>query len=441
MNITLNLLIVIITFVPLYFLGAFRFKAINFYAILFWFSFVFCVIGAFIISSGFMDDTFFIAPIANNIQAKQNGLFITCISFFLFFTFSWLTEVFYNLLKHGKLHCKVKWDKFSLSETYDSSIIVSFMLWSMSLLLVAYYLYTINPAPLLMALSGNSPEQIALRRLAVTKDYDGIGYFKTLALVMPSILSYYYFVKRLINPHKKIILNFLVLLSVLLSVFTLILNGEKSPLMFYFLGLLVVYSTIRPLKIVTLFMFGLSGVGVLFFMYIILFQFGDTNYMLYIIIERIFIAQEAAVFYSADYFANSQFLGFTSLDNIFTKLLGFTPQLRASELFMYKYVPEMVSNGGWNVNGYFPHETYANFGLFGVILGAVYGGVINAWLCIFLRTRNKSALNLSFYAFYSVSVTTILSSFNAMLFNTQLILVFAVYMLIKAYDKKKIYVH
>ncbi|MCR1330795.1 oligosaccharide repeat unit polymerase, partial [Enterobacter sp. BT1131] len=43
----------------------------------------------------------------------------------------------------------------------------------------------------------------------------------------------------------------------------------------------------------------------------------------------------------------------------------------------------------------------------------------------------------SFYSFYIVSVTTVLSSFNAMLFNTQLILVFIIYLLLSILDGRR----
>lgn len=153
--------------------------------------------------------------------------------------------------------------------------------------------------------------------------------------------------------------------------------------------------------------------------------------------ERIFIAQEVAVFYSADFFSHNDFLGFSTMDNVFTKIIGLIPNMRASELFMYEYVPGMVQNGGWNVNGYFAHEAYSNFGIVGVWLGSIYGGVMNAILCIYFRTSRKTELSLCFYSFFAISVTTLISNFNAMLFNTQLILLFIIYLFFKACDRKR----
>lgn len=279
MDIIFNSLLVFLTLFPAYFLGVFNLKSINYYAILFWFSLVFCLIGAFIIRSGAMDDSFFVAPIADKADAKELGLSITCLSFFLFFLFSWLTEVFYNGLAHGFFKCKVEWGRFVSSPLYKSTNAVSIGLLILSCFLVIYYFLSISPAPLLMAINGSSAEEVALRRLAVTKDYQGIGYFRTLALIVPTILSYYYVIK-LVNHNKKILILILTLFSFVLSVITLILNGEKSPLIFYFLGLLVTYSSVRPLKIRTIFLFLICTTAVVVFMYVILFQFGDIRYIL-----------------------------------------------------------------------------------------------------------------------------------------------------------------
>lgn len=87
MEFTLNFLIIILSFIPGYYLGVFRFKRLNYYCVLYWSMLLFCIIGSFIIHSGFMDDSFFIEPIANNAEAKTLVylllLFLSLYSFFL----------------------------------------------------------------------------------------------------------------------------------------------------------------------------------------------------------------------------------------------------------------------------------------------------------------------------------------------------------------------
>ncbi|MFL4199114.1 oligosaccharide repeat unit polymerase, partial [Escherichia coli] len=80
-----------------------------------------------------------------------------------------------------------------------------------------------------------------------------------------------------------------------ISTLTLAINGEKAPLVFYFLGLLVSYSSVREItkKIYVLSAFLIFSL--ILIMYVVLFQFDNSDYLLYILVERLFIAQEAAV--------------------------------------------------------------------------------------------------------------------------------------------------
>ncbi|SMG26044.1 O-antigen polymerase [Cedecea sp. NFIX57] len=433
MDIILGLLFLILTFIPAFYLGALNFKTVNYYTLLFWFPMIFCVVGAFIIRSGIMDNTFFVQPIANNHAVKTVGLLITIFSFFVFFYACWFTEIFITLVSRKKIDPNVRWAEFSLRYTRETPSLLLCGITVTSLLLIIYYYSTISPAPLMMALTGASSDIVSLRRLEITKDYQGIGYFKTLALVLPCIVSYCYLIRYSIRKKKNTLIAFL--FTTLISIFSLSLNGEKAPLIFYIIGLIVSYSTVRPVKKKVMLFLGLIIFLIILMLYIVLFQFSDSNYMLYIIIERIFVAQEISVFYAADYFTQHQFLGMSTLDNVFNKLFGITPGIRASELFMYYYLPVMAKNGGWNVNGFFSHESYSNFGYLGVILGAIYGGVVNALICRYFRSTIKTELVLGFYAFFAISVTSLLSSFNAMLFNTQLILVFIIFLCARLFDK------
>lgn len=432
MELTINLLIIVLSFIPGYYLGVFRFKRLNYYCVLYWSMLLFCVIGSFIIYSGIMDDSFFIEPIANNKEAKSLGLYITTISFFIFFLSAFMVELLCSLYT---MHTagKVKWERYYSQPIIRSSNKITLTLFLFSCALVVYYILSIYPAPLFMALQGASADQIAIRRLDVTKNYSGIGYFKTLAGIIPIILSYYCFISYL--KFKRNFLLFIIITFI--SILTLTINGEKAPLVFYFLGMLVSYSSVREIS-KKIYVLSLSIIlSLILIMYIILFQFDNSNYLIYILIERLFIAQEAAVFYAADYFSSHNTLGLSSMDTVLDKILNVTPLPRASEMFMNQYLPSMVANGGWNVNGFFAHETFSNFGYIGVVFGSVYGGIVNSLLCIFFRMRTKSLLTMSFFSFYIVSVTTVLSSFNAMLFNTQLILVFIIYILLSILDRRK----
>lgn len=398
---------------------------------MYWFSFVFCVIGAFIIRLGYVDDGFFISPIHGNENAKIDGLLITVISFLFFFLTIWFVEILNGRFeKRGRKSLFVNWNRFVYRPVEISSQKTYYLMFFLTIIFCAYYIYSISPAPFMMAISGSSPTEVAIRRIAVTKDYEGVGYFKTIAQFLPVILCYYQVFRLHNNSTSKLI----VFGSFVFSSFILIVNGEKAPLIFFIIGFILCISVYRPLSRKILIYFTLMIFSFLVFLYILLFQFNDVDYLLKIIIERVFVAQEAAVFYAADYFSNANYLGFSTLDNLITKVFGLVAEPRASELFMYKYLPDMVANGGWNVNGYFGHESYSNFGWIGVFIGSIWGGATNSLLCIYLRATRKTEITMAFYVFFSISVTTLLSSFNLMLFNTQLILVFMFFIFFKCLD-------
>lgn len=433
-HLALNLFIIFLSFIPGYYLGAFQIRTLNYYSILFWFSCVFAVIGSFIISSGIVDNTFFVLPIATNIQAKEIGLYITTLSFTLFFWSIFIIEIIFNGFKIKFLDWS-KYQKKPCINTRKSSLLYLMLL---SVGCSIYYINSIHPSPLFLSISGEDPLTIAIRRLEVTRDYNGIGIIKTLALTIPIITSYTFF--SIVFSSKRNFKKLFLCLSFSLFVVTLLLlNGEKATVIFYMLGLVVIYSFIKNISIMKLTLFFILSILLIVISYVFFFQFESLNYLTYILLERIFIAQEVSAFYSADYFINNDFIGLGSMNNSLTRnLLQIEPSPKISEIFMHYYLPVMINNGGWNVNGYFAHESYAIGGWLTLISGAIIGGSINALLCIYFRRKEKNILNISFYAFYSISFTTILTSFNYMLFNTQLILIFIIYLSINFLAKLKI---
>ncbi|MEY1424489.1 O-antigen polymerase [Morganella morganii] len=419
-DIILSIAFIIASLIPAYAIGCFNLKIINYYTIVFWFPVLFCIIGAFIIRSGIIDNSYFIYPIKEQDDSKKLALLLTTASFSIMIFTIWIIEITFK--KYKKIN--ISWMFYTLGDISSSKKTVTFSLWILTAIFFSYYIYSITPSPLYLALNGSSATEIAIRRIEVTRDYTGIGYFKTLALTLPFILTYYsiceFFNKK--GPILPLII------SIVISIITTLLNGEKAPLLFYFIGVIITISYLKPLKLRnTIFLLIITTVCTLS-LYIVFFDSSNFLYLLYIIVERLFIAQESAMFYATTYYANHDYIGLSSMNNIITKILLIEPSPRASEIFMSEYLPNMVDNGGWNVNGYFAHEAYSNFGILGVIFGSIYAGIINALTCIFFRYSKKSSLSISFFAFYSISITTVLTSFNYMLFNTQLILLFFIYL-------------
>ncbi|HGY9088367.1 TPA: oligosaccharide repeat unit polymerase, partial [Escherichia coli] len=87
-------------------------------------------------------------------------------------------EVFCSLYS-GQSSVMIHWNNYYSRPIIMSSYKVVLTLCILSCALVFYYIVSIYPAPLSMALQGASADEIAVRRLEVTKNYSGIGYFKT----------------------------------------------------------------------------------------------------------------------------------------------------------------------------------------------------------------------------------------------------------------------
>ncbi|MBW5408393.1 O-antigen polymerase [Morganella morganii] len=419
-DIILSIAFIIASLIPAYSIGCFNLKIINYYTIVFWFPVLFCIIGAFIIRSGIIDNSYFIYPIREQESSKKLALLLTTASFSIMMFTIWITEITFE--KYKKI--STNWISYTNSNIFKSKKIVTISLWILTAIFFLYYVYSISPSPLYLAFNGSSATEIAIRRIEVTRDYTGIGYFKTLALTLPFILTYYS-ICEFFNKRKSILP---LTASIIISIITILLNGEKAPLLFYFIGIVITISYLKPLKLRNILLLLLITIISILALYIIFFESSNLSYLLYIIAERIFIAQESAMFYATTYYTTHDYIGLSSMNNIITKILLIEPSPRASEIFMSEYLPNMIDNGGWNVNGYFAHEAYSNFGICGVIFGSIYAGIINALICIFFRCSNKNTLNISFFSFYSISITTVLTSFNYMLFNTQLILLFLIYL-------------
>ncbi|MEM8423093.1 O-antigen polymerase [Morganella morganii] len=435
-DIILSLSFVFASMVPAYFLGCFNFRILNYYTILFWLPILFCLIGAFIIRSGVIDNSFFIYPIKDNLEEKKLALLLTSLSFCLMIYSAWWTEVLYSFCLKKKSTLRVNWILYINNSIYGSKKFTTICLWTLTLSAVIYYIYSITPSPLYLAFVGSSATEIALRRIEITRDYGGIGYIKTLALTLPFILTYYSICEFADKKNKNRFI--FVCLAMLISVITIVLNGEKAPLVFYLLGIIITVSLIKPISAKTLLSLLIIVLSVIILLYFVFFDFTQISYLFYIMVERIFIAQEAAMFYATVYFSSHDYIGISSISNIFTKLLSIEATPRASEIFMKEYLPSMLDNGGWNVNGYYAHEAYSNFGIIGVILGSIYAGIINALICIFFRGGNRNSLTVAFFIFFTISITTVLTSFNYMLFNTQLILLFIIYLILTSINKTRL---
>lgn len=411
----ISIFLLVISFIIFYSLNDNSLFKINYISFLFWMYIVFGIFGAFIIYSGIVDETYFVQAFYNNNLAKQWGMFSIIYGLFGIL----IGIVIVNIMVSKSL--SIKWTKY-----YNKNIeILKFKKEIFFLLIIAciptvYYIYMIHPSPLYMIFLGYDSFSVAIRRNEVTEFFDGVGIIKGISIIFIQILAIYTFLYYF-NKRKKILLF---LISFSLASYVLLMTGEKANFIIFVFSIILSYvysvSKINFKYISFIFMI---IIFIIFFMYIFIMN-SDLNNILFKINERIFIAQAIAPFLSFDYYINHNFIYFNSMESSIFKIFNEEKVQRSSELFMTHYYPGMREQGGWNINGIYIHEAFSNFGFLGLILAPIYVGVINGLIIQFFIKQKKTILNVTFFSYLSADIFSILTSFNQLLFNTKVIILF-----------------
>lgn len=397
----------------------------------FWFlNFVlFCFIGCIWITSGLADESYFVLPIASDMSVKMWGGYLSLwggvVPFYVFFMF---LNLFFNDKKIAK-------NKNSIIFVDRSDLFSINVLMGFSVVLFLYYVYSIHPSPLFLALSGEDAVVIASRRIQVTKDLSKIAntYLIYTGMLLVALVSYAYVAICTVNNKYRLVKW----LSICIACVFLILNGEKAPLVYYVIGLFVASYFARGTEKKLSLIFILLSVLLVFLIYYILVS-QDINKIVMLVLDRVFIAQLISVYLSIEHYSSVGDIGFSSLSNIITKILSTDTAEPASAVLMSVYYPEMLDLGGWNVNGVYIHEAWANFGLIGAIFAPFVVGIQNSLFYGVVLSFKKRPFIVSIYSYATVKCTYYLTSFNAYFYHSDWILFFIVislYFMIKAIYK------
>ncbi len=396
--------------------------ALDFISFWFYTYIVFAFLGSLIIITGFGDDSYFVQPLSAHARNVFFGgsLMVLYAGLGTFSIFLLVLSLFL-----GKHRYKEKLIEKCTSESYDKITLA--MLFIILMLVFFYYLISTFPSPLYLGLINASSEDIALRRIEVTKNLSNIAntYIISIGMLMSYIVSYAYL--ALFSIHKKYPVR--TFLSVLIASIFILSTGEKGPFLFYILGALICCSYAQgKIRRVSIKLIAIT----LFFLFLIYFIFvsSELSMITALIFDRIFIAQVISVYLSFDFYSNLGDIGFASLSNIFTKLYDSKSVMPASEELMSVYYPEMLKLGGWNVNGLFISEAWANFGVLGAIISPVIVGIENGILLSILMKIKKSPMQCAFYAYFTVKCVYFLTSFNAYLYHSDWIVCLLVLVLI-----------
>lgn len=372
---------------------------------------VFCWVGAFLIAFGFVDDTYFLSPIKDLQEIKVLGGFVVLwggAGPFLIFIF------LFHFFKVNK-----RWNNiyYSSLKSDNSDVIFSLICFVLFLFCLIYYLYSTHPSPLYMALNNFSPTEIALRRIAVTKDLYKIA--NTYIISFGTVLAYFstYSLYGLYVGRDTLFCKMLFYISFFMSCLYLLLSGEKASIVFFLLGLLFLFKFNKGqslkvgMKLFTLVL------AILFSIYYLLVS-DDAFKIVNLLVDRLFIAQVISVYLSVDYYSFWGDIGFSSMDNFVTKLLDLTFEVPASTKLMQVYFHEMIAVGGWNLNGLYIHEAWSNFGFLGVVVAPIYVGSLNLIFLRFVLSFKKTAFSTALHAFSLLKCIYFLTSFNSYFYHS-----------------------
>ncbi|MCD9475607.1 O-antigen polymerase [Photobacterium phosphoreum] len=384
---------------------------LNYISIWFLIYIIFSLMGALLISSGFVSSSYFVKPFNDKANVLfVGGIFTIYIGVVIFYTLSYLMKLFcfgYDDLNFKRKLIIRKDDMFALN-----------ILFFIFILSFVYFIYISFPSPLIMAFRGDNALDIANRRLDITKDLGLIGntYIVAIGRVLSYIIPYAYII---VSRHKhNMKYKVLAIFSLLLAVFYLLNTGEKAPIVFFAMGAVLSY------KLSLQKVFNLSPKIILIFSLVIVFIYfifvsTDFEKVFLLISDRIFIAQQIAIYCSFDHY-NNIFgeIGFSSMSNIFTKIFSVVNTLASSSELMKVYYPGMLENGGWNINGIFVYEAWSNFGILGVILSPFLVAIESfVFLYVIFKLPNKP-FYLALYCYACINVNYFLTSFSAYFYQS-----------------------
>lgn len=383
--------------------------SLDFISFWFYIYIVFAFLGACVIIFGLGDGSYFVLPISNN----QNVIIVG--SYFVLYggVTTFLTFIcFIKIFKTDRVYSKYLTKFCEVRKSQTNTVLILACLF---LLIFIYYQINIFPSPLVMAFTSRTAEEIALRRIMVTKDLSLIA--NTYIISVGSLLAYIvpYSCLALTSIKRKYYIHSL--FTCIVSIVYILSTGEKGPFLFFIFGALICYGYSRgqvkkiSVKLV------LFSVFMLLIIYLI-FVSKDIQQISSLIFDRIFIAQVISVYLSYDYYSYSGDIGLLSLANILTKIFDINVIPPASEQLMAHYFPEMIALGGWNVNGLYISEAWSNFGILGVIFSPILVGLENAILIKVLTSFKKSPIQCAFYAFFTIKCAYFLTSFNAYLYHS-----------------------
>lgn len=294
--------------------------------------------------------------------------------------------------------------EFDYSNKLSITVLTIFTMISVAVL--SYTFINSESIPILTLLRGQK-ELAAIQRVETRSLFGGIEYIRNLLgyLMMP-IIAYYAAIFAL--EKRKLIYWIFFIANFLMASLLLSYDIQKAPLVFFFIGFLILYTLMRggvtKKRFIT---YGIIALVLISGAYSVtsdknmISQLTDFGSALW---GRIFISEYAGYALSLEYFPDiitqpTWYIGLPSFVLSFFDL----PNVESARLLMMKINPEGVASGEANlISSFYMGEAWANYGWIGFLLSPFIVGFVVQSVHLFLLRHKKEPLIMAFYSYLTV---------------------------------------
>lgn len=397
---------------------------INFLSYLFYFQ-IFCLIfcGLFFINFGWSYD-----DVVNmvNLGSIENftvfiALFVTLFSVFLLF----FCKIFGVDRRKLEIYFSVRVNKES--KLIENFVDVCFFTGACSFF---YFLSEIGGIPLVKIFLGGMEivEAAKIRSEASLNLNPGLNAIKLFAPILLQV-SYFFYFSKFLNNEKGFILKIKIFTSFIFCMLSLAYAGDKAPCVFFIFGHLFCYVYIKSKLNSFLFstFFVICTILIVIMYFINMKGFGDS--MIVSFVNRVFVSQISGTYLALDHFGTVEdFIGISSQNATLSSFFGLESKLRASErLVEYYFYDSYVAGLFKNVNSFFMHEAWANYGWMGILFSPIWVAFLISLNLKFLLNSEKNNFNVAIFVYASYSIMSFSTSFNSYILSPQYILLLIVF--------------
>lgn len=184
-----------------------------------------------------------------------------------------------------------------------------------------------------------------------------------------------------------------------------VVDASVSKILYYLIGILILRSLLGGVFIKW---YEIAGILTLVEVMFVMFKGSDQGFIANVVgpvFERVFFGQMIGTYLSLEMFPYSHdFIGFSSTGRVIHEILGLPFSESYGLIMMGLYRPLAVERGyGGHLTTMFLGEAWANFGLWGVVLGPVWVGIFVQTVNLMFVRKPKNAVSLALYVYLSIT--------------------------------------